>query len=217
MALESWLVFVVVWFLAGIPLGPNAINCISISTHVGFRQSLWSVVGILLAALCFIAAVSLGLAGVMLAHANLFMALKVCGGLYLIWMGIRLWRTGDGSASVSGAPRLSAWRSVRKSFLISLSNPKAILAYGAVFSQFVDPTQSLTAQLSVLIPTALVINALIYGGYCGIGSGVARFLKSARRRLMFNRGVASFYFLAGGTLVGSELVHGLDDTAPSSN
>ncbi|MEC9268751.1 MAG: LysE family transporter [Pseudomonadota bacterium] len=206
MSWELWLVFVAVWFLAGIPLGPNALNCIAISSNSGFRHALWAVAGILIAAFLFIAAVSAGFATLLAANATLFTVLKICGGAYLIWMGISMWRKSGRAVAVKAEAAKPAGRILRDSILISLSNPKAVLAYAAVFSQFVDPAQPLAPQLAVLVPTAQAITAAIYVGYCGFGTAIGRFLKSARRRLVFNRLIAGFYTLAGTGLISAEIL-----------
>ena len=200
MGLDQWLIFVVVWTAAGLPLGPNALNCIALSASDGFCRSLWAVVGILLAAVCHMAATILGVATVLLANAALFQVLKLIGAAYLIWMGISLWRRKDVMPSAGRRETATPWRSVRRGFVISMSNPKAILAYLAVFSQFVKPDVPLTAQLVVLVPTAQAITALVYVGYSALGLGVGRFLNSAKRRTCFNRSVGSAYILAGAGL-----------------
>ncbi|NMM45101.1 LysE family translocator [Rhodospirillaceae bacterium KN72] len=205
MDFHTWLIFMGVWIAAGIPLGPNAVNCIAVSSTAGFKNALWGVVGILLAALCFIAAVSAGLATVLVANAYLFTVLKLCGGAYLIWMGFALWRK-SGRIEFNGADQRAKtpFQITRAAFLISLSNPKAILAYGAVFSQFVDPARPLGGQLAILVPTAQCITAVIYICYSGLGTGIRRYLQSARRRLIFNRTIAGFYIFAGGSLITAE-------------
>lgn len=203
MSFDQWLAFVVVWTLAGLSLGPNALNCIAVSAGIGFRRSLWSVVGILLASLCHKAAVIFGIAAILLANGEWFSILKLSGAAYLIWMGIVMWRKGDGLPDVSQPKASAPIHLVRRSFLISMSNPKAIIAYLAVFSQFLSPEILLFGQLVVLVPTALVITVAIFVGYCGLGRGVGRFLRSARRRLAFNRMIGTTYIFAGMALAAS--------------
>ena len=200
MTLDQWLIFVGIWTLAGLPLGPNALNCIALSAQRGFGRSLWSVAGILLAALTHKAAVILGVATILLANAELFQILKLCGAAYLIWMGISLWRKAGQPLGEVNTNEDTVLKIVRRAFVISMSNPKAILAYFAVFSQFLMPGQALAPQLLVLVPTALVITGTIYVGYCALGTGVGRLLSNLRRRLIFNRVIAGFYMAAGGAL-----------------
>jgi homoserine/homoserine lactone efflux protein len=200
MTWEQWLIFVSIWALAGIPLGPNALNCIALSAGAGFKRSLWSVAGILVAALCHKTAVILGAAAILLANAELFSLLKLCGAAYLIWMGISLWRKGGQLPATATPKATSRVQIVRQAFVVSMSNPKAILSYLAVFSQFLTPGEPLAPQLIVLVPTALSITAAIYVSYCALGTGIGRFLGTLRRRLIFNRSVGSFYICAGAAL-----------------
>ncbi|MEL6282728.1 MAG: LysE family transporter, partial [Pseudomonadota bacterium] len=93
MTLDQWLLFVGVWFVAGLPLGPNALNCIAVSAQQGLGRSLYAIFGILIAAVFYIAIVSLGLGALLLANEQLFSLLKLAGAGYLIWMGVKLLRT----------------------------------------------------------------------------------------------------------------------------
>jgi len=205
MALDQWLIFVMVWTLAGIPLGPNALNCIALSAEVGFYRSLWAIKGILIAALCHMTAVILGVSAILLANSELFYAVKLCGAAYLVWMGISIWRKGSEVPTGAELKIVSRIDIVRKAFLISMSNPKAIFSYLAVFSQFLTSGEPLAPQLVVLIPTVLVINATVYVGYCAFGIGFARLLCTVPRRLAFNRSVGAFYIFAGAALAVSGL------------
>ena len=208
MTLDQWWIFVVVWIAASIPLGPNALNCIALSASAGFRRSLWAVAGLLVAALCHMAVTVLGVAAILLANAMLFQVLKLCGAAYLIWMGISMWRKRNGLPAPDRPVSLSRLHIVRRAFLISMSNPKSILAYLAVFPQFISLNAPLPERLVVLVPTALTVVVIVYMGYCAAGLGVGRLLRSARRRLAFNRTVGGFYIFAGAGLAVSDLPSG---------
>ena len=147
-------------------------------------------------------------AAILLANAMLFQILKLCGAAYLVWMGISMWRKRDGLPESKKPVSVSRLHTVRRAFLISMSSPKSILAYLAVFSQFVLPGAPLIDRLAVLVPTALAIIALIYVGYCAIGLGIGGLLRSVRRRLAFNRTVGGFYIFAGAGLAVSDLPSG---------
>ena len=204
MTFENWLIFVAIWSATGFSLGPNALNCIAVASANGFRHALWAVAGILIAALTHMTAVILGVAALLLANAELFFILKMCGAAYLVWMGISLWRKSADLPEMPERRALSRFTLVRKSFFISMSNPKAILSYLAVFSQFLDPSSALMPQLVVLVPTALIITACVFTTYCAIGTGFKRFLSSVRQRLALNRSVGTFYIFAGLALATSD-------------
>ncbi len=205
MSFEGWLVFVGIWIATTLPIGPNALNCMAVSATDSFTKSVWAVAGILIAALFHIAATIFGIAAILLANAELFQILKFLGAAYLIWMGITLWRK-NSLASDPNLPKDQAtFQIVRRSILISLTNPKAVISYMAVFSQFIDHQAPLTGQMVVLVPTALTITGSIYLGYCGIGKTLRVFLSTARRFQLFNRCIGSFYIAAGTALAFSDI------------
>ncbi len=204
MTYESWLIFVTVWTASGLVLGPNALNCMAVASANGFRKSMWAILGILIASFAHITAVALGVAAVLLANAWLFSALKLCGAAYLVWMGISLWRNNAALPDTPHQKPLCRATLVRNAFFISMSNPKAIVCYLAVFSQFINPGAALAPQLVMLVPTAMVITVCIYIFYSALGLGFRQFLGTARRRLVFNRSVGAFYIFAGMALAASD-------------
>ncbi|HEX3500618.1 MAG TPA: LysE family translocator, partial [Stellaceae bacterium] len=137
MSLREWLVFMTIWFAAGIPLGPNALDCIVVSASDGFQRSLRAVLGVALAALCHLAAMGVGLSTILLVNATLFHAIKWFGVAYLAWMGVTMLTRQAASLTLPQARPMSRLAATRRAFLISLTNPKAILVYLAVFPQFI--------------------------------------------------------------------------------
>jgi len=106
----------------------------------------------------------LGLFGLqtMLAQAHwLYLALKVAGGLYLLWLAIQLWRYAKEPITVqpSGVERApSARRSFTLAAITQLSNPKAAIVYGSIFAVFL-PAHPPLWTFAVLLPSIFVIEA----------------------------------------------------------
>lgn len=205
MSFEGWVVFVGIWTAASLPMGPNALNCVAVSASEGFAKSLWAVFGILIAALLHIAATLFGIAALLLANAELFQAFKFLGAAYLVWMGISLWRKKAVAVDSTMPARQKNIEIVRRSILISLTNPKAIIAYMAVFSQFIDHQSPLIGQMTVLVPTALTITASTYLGYCVIGRALRGMLTTTRRFRLFDRCIGFFYIAAGTALAVTDI------------
>jgi homoserine/homoserine lactone efflux protein len=193
MSLHDWLIFVAVWTAAGIPLGPNAMNCIVISISGGFCRGLWAVLGVTVAAMCHMAAAGLGLSTLLLANASLFAVVKWFGVAYLAWLGVSTILKREAPLALGNGQKVPALAAFRRGFMTSMTNPKAILVYIALFPQFIRPEEDPVPQLAMLVPTALVIVVVIYAAYCALGLGVRRLLSTARRRRIFNGGVGGFY------------------------
>ncbi len=76
MTLAEWLTFVAIWTLLSLPIGPNAINCMTAGVSNGTRRALWTVLGIAVAGLAHMAIATLGLGTLLLAYAELYLAVK---------------------------------------------------------------------------------------------------------------------------------------------
>lgn len=96
------------------------------------------------------AAVSLaGLAILLERFLWLTAAMKVCGGLYLIYIGVALWRASMAPLSVEGAaPALPFAKSAfATGALCTLTNPKAIMFFASIFALALTPETSLTTRI----------------------------------------------------------------------
>lgn len=182
MSVDAWLVFMAIWILASIPLGPNALNCIACAATHGFRRGLWSVAGVFIAGLIHMVLALSGLAAFLAATPVLFEIIRWLGVVYLAWMGVSLLRS-RGTVETTRAPgAFSRVGTLRRAIAISLSNPKAILAWFAVFAQFIDTQASLGPQIAILAPSAMAVSVTVYAGYCALGLGVTRIFSGARKR-----------------------------------
>ena len=152
--------------------------------------------GIVMAAAFHMAASTLGLSAILLANASLFHAIKWLGVAYLAWLGVAMLLKKTDAIEIKSRPSTTPLAAIRRGFATSITNPKAILVYVAVFPQFIKPEGALAAQLLVLVPTALVIAVVVYTAYCAFGTGIARLLSTARRRLAFNFAAGGFFLFS---------------------
>ena len=192
MSFEIWLTFVLVWIATGLPPGPNAVACVAAAVANGAPRAFLVPAGIGLACVIHALIVTLGLSALLLASAELWTLLRWLGAAYLAWLGIRLWRGGAGPDWTRTAPA-PPLRLLRQGCLVSLSNPKAILTYLAVFPQFVDPAGAALMQLLILIPTATVIVLAIYCGWVVLASPLRRWLTTPRRHRIFKRAAGTAF------------------------
>ena len=136
----------------------------------------------------------LGLGALLATSAFWFTAIKWVGGLYLLYLGIKLLRAGI-SPAVLAAPAApgSRWKLFANTYLVTALNPKGIVFFVAFLPQFIDPRASVTHQLWVLALTFVsmaALNATLYAVFAG---SARRLLASPRAQRRFN--------LAGGSLL----------------
>jgi threonine/homoserine/homoserine lactone efflux protein len=119
----------------------------------GFSHGLFTALGIVVADILFILVAVYGLALIAEMMGDQFRLIQYIGAIYLIWLGISLWRA-DAKARTSDSLSQSSWSSsFLTGFLITLGDQKAILFYLGFFPAFID--------LSVMTPVDTLIIVLI--------------------------------------------------------
>jgi threonine/homoserine/homoserine lactone efflux protein len=194
MPLESWLAFVAASAVLLLIPGPTILTVISYSMAHGRRANVPLVAAVALGDSTALAVSLLGLGALLATSAFWFTVVKWAGGLYLLWLGIKLLRAGVTSAEVTApAAPGSRWKLFANTWLVTALNPKGIVFFVAFLPQFISPAEAVAPQLWVLAITFVVmasINATLY----------AVFAASARRLLASPRAQRRFH-LAGGSLL----------------
>ena len=180
MTIYSAIGFSVAMLVLAASPGPGVFATIARALASGFRPSLAVICGIVLGDVIFLLFAAFGLSMVARALGNLFFIVKICGGAYLIWLGIKIWLKKPQPVTASqNLDTHSQWGNFATGLVITLSNPKVILFYCGFLPTFLD--------LSVLTFTDLVIAVTIITIVLGGVLGTYGFLASRARRMFTNR------------------------------
>lgn len=87
----------------------------------------------------------------------LFQLITWGGAAYLAWLGIKALRAGKGGAMHPGQVISTNGQAAREGVLVALGNPKLILFFIALLSQFVTPDMSVSAK-AIIVATAMIID-----------------------------------------------------------
>lgn len=150
---ESFMLAVLV-FLA-VP-GPGLLTVLAAAGKGGVRAGLASIIGIVAGDWVHMLLASLGVAALLQANPAVFKAIQYLGAIYLVWIGIGLLRARVGEGQAAEAPTAGAH--LRRAFLITLMNPKAIVFYMAFFPLFIDPVNHHGA--STLLAMAATVSTI---------------------------------------------------------
>ena len=162
MALHTWLLYLVAAIGLSLTPGPNSLLALTHGALHGHRRTLYTVAGGALGFVMVIALSMLGIGALLQASASALLVLKWVGGAYLVWLGIQLWRAPPLQLqAVTGAPFPRRSQLFRQGLFAAVSNPKALLFYGAFLPQFLDPTRSLWLQFAVMAGTFALIECVV--------------------------------------------------------
>ena len=162
MAWHTWLIYLVAAVGLSLTPGPNSLLALTNGALHGHRRTLWTVAGGALGFVAVIALSMLGIGALLQASASALLVLKWVGGAYLVWLGIQLWRAPPLRLLPSAnAPLARSSMLFRQGLFAAVSNPKALLFYGAFLPQFLDPARSLWLQFAVMAGTFAVIECVV--------------------------------------------------------
>ncbi len=199
MTFAHWLLFCGVSLLMCFTPGPAVLLAVSNSVDVGPRRTAFSSLGSALGIFTVSGLAMAGMGAVLSVSAHAFLALKIAGAVYLVWLGVKRWRSPEpligsqaGRAPAQRRERKN-WQLVAQGLGVSLTNPKAILFFSALFPQFIVPDAPLFTQYLVLTTTFAVLALVSHAFYVALMALVKDYVASRAR--LFNR-------LVGGTFIG---------------
>ena len=203
MTLTTYLLYLAAGALLVLSPGPTMLMCITTAVQHGPRRAMLSAGGSVTAVLGVMLLSALGLGALLAASDVAFTVAKVVGAAYLIWLGIKTFRSSVATlADTSNSPadsitgRACYWRG----FLVGASNPKALLFFAAFFPQFLNADLPFAPQFAVLALTFVAFELTVLT-ICALGvSRIAPLLRQSGPMRWVNR-VSGGLFTLMGTLL----------------
>lgn len=183
--------------LLGLSPGPGAFAIISRSLSDGFNKSLFIIFGIALSHIIYVLVTIYGLDYITSKFENLFLLVKYAGGLYLIYLGYKLWNKNMKFNSTDKSRDVSNRMNFMAGVMIAFSNPKAIIFYLGFLPAFINlKTLVFHEIVSVvfIVPLSLA-SVLIF--YAFIASKAKKIMKTDIYVRRLNRISAFMMFTVG--------------------
>ncbi|EAP78129.1 LysE family translocator [Roseovarius nubinhibens] len=174
--METYLIYlaaVAVFFAT--PPDTSQLLIISNSVRYGLRRSAYTIAGDLTANSLQMTGAAFGLAAIIATSASAFVWIKWLGVAYLVWIGLQLILAKDRPEDVAATASGQSARLFRQGFVTSMANPFAVVFFGALFPQFIDPMMPVLPQLLILGLTYLVVDGaiLLLWGWLGLRAAAA--------------------------------------------
>ncbi|HKJ64756.1 MAG TPA: LysE family translocator [Desulfopila sp.] len=205
MDFDNWLLFSSIALVATITPGPAVLLVASHSIGYGVGRTVYTILGNITGLLVMSLLSVLGLSAVVMLSAAAFAVIKTIGALYLVYLGIRLWRYGLFSAPPkpesprwSGTVRL---RFYKQGLMVALSNPKAIIFTTALFPQFLNHGSPLVPQFTLLAATFMSYSFVCLFLYARISATTGAHVRNSRLEKLLSRLFASLFVGTGIGLV----------------
>ncbi|MDR9754199.1 LysE family translocator [Pseudomonas sp. SZMC_28357] len=195
MPFETWLLYLITCCGISVVPGPNALLALTHGALHGSRKALFTITGGVLGFALVLSLCALGLGALIQASATWFAALKIVGGLYLIWLGFGLWRSAPVSLEATDTTTFRRWSLFRQGLVSAISNPKALLLFTAFIPPFLDPHRNIIAQTITIALTYAVVEFIVEYMVASAAHRVRPWLARTGRR--FNKVCGGFFVLFG--------------------
>jgi threonine/homoserine/homoserine lactone efflux protein len=133
------LAFTLAGFVLFITPGPDMSLFLAKTIAGGRRAGIAAMTGTSLGCIVHSLLAAFGLSALIAASPTMFLALKIIGAVYLLWLAVDAVRSGSSLNVAAGTPEAArVWANLALGFTVNLSNPKVVLFFVTFLPQFVD-------------------------------------------------------------------------------
>lgn len=131
--------------------GPGMLYVAARSMSGGRAEGFMSSFGTALGGFVHVIGGAIGVSAILMASADVFTALKLLGALYLVWLGIRTWRSARIELGAIEVKAAGSRRAFLEGIVVEALNPKTAAFFLAFTTQFVDPSRGNAALQFVIL------------------------------------------------------------------
>ncbi|HGE6658358.1 TPA: threonine export protein RhtC [Serratia marcescens] len=198
--LMLFLTVALVHLIALMSLGPDFFFVSQTAASRSRREAMMGVVGISLGIVVWAGVALMGLHLILQKMAWLHQIIMVGGGIYLCWMGWQLLRSARAQQAQPAAEAQvalpKAGRSFIRGFLTNLSNPKAVIYFGSVFSLFVGDSVGAGARWGLFL--LIVAETFVWFSLVAVVFALPAMRRGYQRLAKWIDGVAGVLFTGFG-------------------
>jgi threonine/homoserine/homoserine lactone efflux protein len=203
---DYWL-FVATGVLLNLTPGQDTLYILGRSIAQGRQIGVASALGISAGAVVHTLAAALGLSAVLATSASAFVALKVVGAVYLVYLGVRMLMTRTaalGSTAIAGP--VGVWTAFRQGMLTNILNPKVALFFLALMPQFIKPDSPAKVGAFLVLGSTFLTTGTVWCLVLALGASRVRSFFADRPRALqgFSRASGALFIFLGLRLAASK-------------
>ena len=193
--IHDFALFLVAGILLNLTPGPDTVYILGRSIAQGREAGVASALGISLGSIFHTCAAALGLSAILATSALAFGTIKLFGGAYLIFLGIKMVLVRRRQLSLpSNFRRRTTLAAFRQGILTNILNPKVALFFLAFLPQFIDPASNAKVFAFLILGLTFVTTGTIW---CLI---LAWFASALSERLRSNETISQWLNRTAGAL-----------------
>lgn len=191
-----WFAFILASLFVIAAPGPSVTLQVAISLRQGKMAGMALTPGIMLGNLVAMILSFAGIGAILLTYPAVFNIVKIIGAIYLVYLGIQMWKKGEFLVAPENLSASSEENYAFQAFLVTVLNPKSFFFFIAFMPQFIKTKEAFVPQILFLGATFLVIVLLTGVSYSAIAGKASVYLNKTAQKWIFRAGAINL-FLSG--------------------
>ncbi len=200
MELHVFIAFVVATAIMIALPGPSVLLTVAHSLSFGWQRALATVAGATMGIAVQLTVAAIGLTSLLNSVAEAFELLRWGGAAYLVYLGIKQWRSAGEPLEIDTSS-VSKTNLFVQGLVVTIPNPKSLIFIAAFLPQFIDPARSPGLQFLIIVPTFLMITFTVTSVWALAAGKISGFVRSRRAFQSVMRTAGGCMIMAGAGLV----------------
>lgn len=196
MELHVYFTFVVATTVMIALPGPSVLLTVAHSISFGWRSAVATVAGATMGIAVQLIVAAIGLTSLLTVVAEAFEWLRWAGAVYLVYLGIKQWRSAGEPLDVDTLS-VSKKNLFIQGLVITIPNPKSLIFIAAFLPQFINTAQPLGIQFALIVPTFLAITFTVTSTWAFAAGSVRGLFQRQRAFQTASRAAGGLMIMAG--------------------
>jgi threonine/homoserine/homoserine lactone efflux protein len=196
MELQVFIAFVIATTIMIALPGPSVLLTVAHSISFGWKRGVVTVAGATMGIAVQLTIATIGLTSLLNVVAHAFEWLRWIGAVYLIYLGIRQWRSTNDPLEFETAS-VTKKNLFFQGLVITIFNPKSLIFIAAFLPQFINTAAPIRAQFIIIVPIFLLITFTVTSVWALAAGKASTFLRSQKALQVVSRTSGGLMVAAG--------------------
>ena len=197
MSIELILAFTTGMVILSASPGPGVFSTLAEALSNGFKSSMYFLTGLIIGDIFFLLLAVFGLSFISVALGEFFIIVKIIGGAYLIYLGIKMWKNSKFNLNINKSKSTKTkFQKMLAGLLVTLGNPKAIIFYASLLPTIIDLKNIKMIETITIVLIVAVVSYAVIGTYSYLAVKAKLFIKDEKTVSKINK-------TAGAVMVGA--------------
>ena len=188
MSVELILAFTTGMIILSASPGPGVFSTLAEALSNGFKSSMYFLTGLVIGDIIFLLLAVFGLSFISVIMGEFFIVVKIIGGTYLIYLGIKMWKSSRFNFNITkNKNNKTKFQKMLAGLLVTLGNPKAIIFYASLLPTIIDLKNIKIIETITIVFIVAIVSYAVIGTYSYFAVKAKLFIKDEKTVSKINK------------------------------